>query len=868
MKSPSDVNQEFPYPIAGPRLNLGTSRDKIPLGQLWELVGVDGRFVDSLRRHPGFASLDYVVNTDTARPSAYDITTTSSVYFFKAAAIQKGNQDETLRGFVVGVDKSVVTTADATQMALIFLHYDTQDEKWYTFQIVDSAGSAWYPLVTDRIDVAVVNRHLALSVQGSTGILLKWKYNTGSTTTGTLVTDALGPGTTTEPGLFDPTVGGGTFRDFLAETGAAIWPEGHPQRVGDGGFPWTTGETDFGYLGDAVEEVSYGVRCRWFNPTRHLWSDLSDPLVPNVQPVTPGRGATLGLELTAAETALRVADGWTRLYLYRTIAGGGTLYLEQIVNFNEDPSGAGTNNGATTDIVAGTDNWDTQAKMWIHVGGTLKGHAPDATGSGEGPTWALGMNDSALVQQKIWDPFLDETDDPPQSGLMATYQDMMLMASASASDRDTNSTVRWSSLFTPTPENFPESDHFLRPSTLGHTLLSLVDAGEYAFGIRDDAVMRFHRSGTTMAATELYRKVGGTNRYGVSSVGQLLYFTSPLGLMQIDGTSGRMDTVGSVERLFIDDRYWAGQLSDLHITFDGAMGALTILNTLTEEMYILWLSTRAVTSLEDVVFKFGAEGPHPEDGGTSRAWWVTPAGEILTTDYNRTTGYHTMSGAVSGYFNGVIGTDTGYASDEVLIKDSTAGDILPIDNNVKGHYLHVIDQSFAVPAVNPDMLRGKKYKILQVTQIDKTGVNVKSTKLKLDLGGDTIPSIGGADFVKVSIAPVVYKCGFAAVRNAEHVDVFSRLKMAGMAASVSLLGGEVRGVNRALVYSFFNDTSVKAREQEVSMTEDTTDMHKEVRASGHVIYPHVAQYGSNLDFELIGLQVRGTIEDSDSASPT
>lgn len=809
------------YNLDEPKLNLSVPPEKVPPGQYWKLNGVDGRFIGGHRRFPGFNKLSYTVMTDSVSRTTDKtslITGSSAYYLFKYVVVQKEDQDEVLRGWLIGVDAESGTSG---LMDLIYLHHDTENGKWYTY-VVDTDITN-----TTKVDAASVGRNLVVAVSGQTPWSVKWKYDPDpSGSADGLVKLKMGPGDET---------GGGSAADITS----------------DGTSPQSSG-----FL---KHTKTYRVRYRWYDSRRNLWSKLSEEFVFTA---TSWDNVAFKLKITKADVTDRAENdasdgynGFTKLYIYRSIDGGGALYLEQIVNFSEYAADAGQGTDGVAkhdDRMVGTTAVTTVYEVRVggraeSLSGSIDIHKPTMPTA---PLWSAGMNDDALILQRLYDPFMDEDGDPPQSGLIASYQEGAFMQGKAVSDKaDTTGTIRWSTLYHPSAENFPETEHFYRPSNVGHTVLTLHDGGDYAYAVRDDVIVRLHRS-VRMAVNELMRKIGGTGRYGSTTVGQFLYVVTPIGLLSVDGTSGRQDVVASMERVFIDSEKWGKDLSDIHLVFDGHGAALFVLNGITEEMYVLWFGNGAVTALVDCPFAYATRGPDPESGGPGLAWFLGPGGNIFSVNWKRTGDSQTMFGAgkdqvVNTSVASSVGTIAGTknVTRTSLTLTAVTGGTLPYEDLV-GFWMYFLG--------GPN--RGVKRKVLVASSTHLEVSNLPYT-FTLD-GTDT-----------VSLGPVALEVGLPIPRRAREVDMFVRKGLQGGMCSLKMWGQEVNqevNPNLQVIYGVRDAKHSVINEGEGLVNEEPVRTAGRVVFKGNVPLPEVRQLASNVDLELQGVQFYGTIEATDA----
>lgn len=802
--------------VRGPVLNLNSPPDKLQHQEFWRLAGVDGRYKNTARRFPGFSRLEFVLQKDSiSRTVIYDISASNNFYLFKYIAIQKGNTDYTLRGWLVAIDDP----DNNGEILLILVHFDTQDGNWYTYK-VESPGSFTYT-PRDEIDAAVAARNLYISIRGKETIAIRWSYLDTAERLGQLTSIVAGPLSTTE-----------------------ITDDVENKATGDAGYL---------FRDQLSRPVRYGLAFRWYSPTRGHWSQLE-----TIEHQTATRGSNtaqhteyVSYDIAKSRVSNRVGAGYTQLWLYRTIANGGTYYLEQIVQFQEDSTAESVDNGNADDKMPGTtySTWTDDFMSFRYADRTTAHNLSAAK-----PIWSLGLNDTTLVTSNTYNPFSDESGATPAGGLLTGYQDMLIMKGPAEDDTiQTGGSLRWSSLYHQSPENFPPSDHIYSPSSLGHQILALVDVGDYAFAVRDDAVVRIHRNGPTIAINELYRRIGGVSRYGVTGVGQSLFMISTLGLLMIDGTSGRQDIVGSVDQLITDPtHYWRKSLDKIALSFDSELGAICLLNTEKEEIYWIWHGNGNVTSLQDAPFGFVNAGPHPRFGGQDRTWWLGPNGGIFFVNYDRTAPRQTMCGASSNsVVNGKADTVDAAVTDDT--KMFILNDFL--DNAAKAPAC----EGFYVYMLNGDY-RHEKRKVASVTTV---------------AGGDLITLETGfpdsiANGTHISIAPVVMKLAWGPVRKAVEPDLFSRTVGHALGASIRMWGGETnhnQNLGLKLTHQFFTDPWIRPHENDRIMRPAAAQMWAEIPVAGETIYPGLEQYSSDVDFEVRAVQTQFKI-DEDSASVT
>lgn len=595
--------------------------------------------------------------------------------------------------------------------------------------------------------------------------------------------------------------------------------------------------------GGVLEEGTVKIRFRWFDQRRQIYSPLSATYDADVSD-------NYAVKLTFSDDTVsaRLSEGFNFLVVYRTVTDGTVFYPEQVLEFPYERSYPGRNRKASDDCFGGLDQKSatqtgpSDTDYYVYVGGISAQHNPTGLKnvgtlvggpSGDTKSWSLGLADISLVRQPPYDPILDRVDDVPRSGRIAAYQDKLLMGDWSEDHTEgNNATVRWSTLLGSSVENFPLVDHWYKPVSYGDALLGLAAGGDFAYAVRPGGVTRFQRSGTVMQVNELYDKIGGHSRYGFTTMGNALWLVTSLGLVRIDGASGRQDIVGAIERVFSDPTYfWRNSLANVSLVYDGELGALMALNTATDEMYLLWLNTGLVTSLEDVPFVFGTEGPHPENGGQPISFWVKDLTTILIPDFDRTADQLTLRGEGPMKFAATSGTST----------------VIQCDTDVDGTLLTQLPTGFYAHALTGN-LRGEKSKI----------VSAASTVLVVE-GFSAAPDAGSI----FAIAPVVMDIRCNGLRGTQKPDLHGRKQLKSMACVVDII--EDTNSNAALgntyhVYRMEGGDPVIS--QEFSLDEDPEDTIKATVVAGKHLYPGVRIVSPDVDLALHGLLVSGIISGS------
>lgn len=207
----------IPYPVKGPYMDAGRHPLLLERGTFSRLVGVDGRYVGSLRPYPGHQALTFGTDKHHFSDVSSGLTT---ITFCKYVLLQRGTSSDVLRGFLVRGD-------DGEAVKLVYIYYDTSTSAWASHEV--DSGSAVSDTVA--VDVTSYGQFMYVFVAGDSD------YPRTVWHDGTSWNDkAMGP----------------VFTSLAAPTLAE----------GSGG----TGKIDAG---------TYGVAYRFYDSTRSLYSAMS-----------------------------------------------------------------------------------------------------------------------------------------------------------------------------------------------------------------------------------------------------------------------------------------------------------------------------------------------------------------------------------------------------------------------------------------------------------------------------------------------------------------------------------------------------------------------------------------------------------------
>jgi hypothetical protein len=219
--------------------------------------------------------------------------------------------------------------------------------------------------------------------------------------------------------------------------------------------------------------------------------------------------------------------------------------------------------------------------------------------------------------------------------------------------------LRWSSLLEILPENFSPFSRWV-PQTPSNEIIGLRKVGSMMLGFSQDRLYHIRRQGAFARIEEMHPGFGLAARWGIESVGNLIYFVSNRGLKAVSA-EGQVDDVLGLNNLL--QNTWISTISSVQLAYDAnTMCLYTYRPTQTEtgatgHAALMWFSTSRMTELVDLPFKFLRAGN-----------WVSSTGAL-----ERRALFFKPQGPLSGTQNwGVFVPATG--TDEVTRNKSLLGD--------------------------------------------------------------------------------------------------------------------------------------------------------------------------------------------------
>jgi hypothetical protein len=462
------------------------------------------------------------------------------------------------------------------------------------------------------------------------------------------------------------------------------------------------------------------------------------------------------------------------------------------------------------------------------------------------------VTDGAISSAQRINPYVDDTAYAPRHmRLLLGYQGTLLRigsmprAAAPAVTADREEILSWGSLRKYAPEQCRVQDATPLGSQQDERILTLVSAGDFAYAVGDTSVYRLHRNGQVLTMNEVQTDIGGVGRYAALGVGTALFYVSYTGVYMVDGATQSIELISALDRIILED--WKDSLDSIHMCYDGRIGALFILNETEDEALVIWSNTGLITTLSDVPFKFCTQGVNPVTAKSRRSFWMTQGGKIFEINATRdsATAMTMCGGDPDSTWNG-----------EVRFANKTTNVHVPADG--------VPDE--AAIGFKVHFLTGEHAgESRTITEIDDTAEN-KFYRWAVPL--DPGPAVGD----RYAIAPVPFEVvGWPLQDAGEGVNLFRRRIITGMGHSLLRLGGEITDADNPnlvmdhLIYRRGQIDTVMA-EGEAKMEEDPGHNFTDVNYAGPVLLPSWRQMASNLDFELLGTQVKSRVSVSDHES--
>jgi hypothetical protein len=672
--------------------------------------------------------------------------------------IHKGTTGALLRGFLIAGTIS-------SNPKVKYYFYDTDKAAWYTLDLSTGATPSipWVKTAT-QVSVACTGRFCYIAGTGQSPVVLYNNSVVGATPTNDFVKVTMGPGV-----------------DF--------------DTAGDAGLlaPTAVGEVA-GYLKTGVYNFAY----RYYDPTRGVYSDISDGLTYNL--TTDDKKVTLNNPDTI-DLDRAYQQGYRKLLIYRTlsvsIAGNsvaaGLYYLETTYDLDTDP-----------------DCWPAA----VYVG---------------------NERDEALFFNAVYDPVRDVTGTPPSVGEIAVMDGTAFIGGDPSGSLVATTQLQWSPLHLEEPEVFPPTNVLTWGWADGH-VLRLVQAGDALFAFTKNAVFRIIKYGAQITVARIHGGRSITGRDAVAEVGRDLLAVTPLGVTIIDSATGSLQTLGSLDRLILDD--WASNVASLIAVTDSATAATYILNPTLGEAAVVWHTLGTTTTLADCDFTAAVSGPHPESGGPSRAFFLTNVGPIVYPDEDRTD-----TGTMLGVHSACTLNSTATAGGNNTLTDAASAGWTTA--RLLGARIYL--WSAATPTAAPQSRI--------ISTVSGTGSHV----ITVTANWTTNPVSGD----RYTISPVPFKVRLWPMGPAGSPEESGRRVVSDIGVVSMNHSGMTNNANaiwRVGVCRNMGDTPSVV--SVVAASENPSEQHAAVAADGYTIEPWVEIESAGVDFELLGASLVAKITGS------
>jgi len=461
---------------------------------------------------------------------------------------------------------------------------------------------------------------------------------------------------------------------------------------------------------------------------------------------------------------------------------------------------------------------------------------------GDADCWPANVNvgtepDEALLFVDVYDPIRDVSGSPPTGGAISYSEGVTFMGSASSAGAIT-AQLQWSHLHQENTEVFPTTGHSLNWDASDGAITRFLQAGSVLYAFAENAVYRLLKSGAQVVIGRMHHGRSLVAPEAAHEMGRDVIAVTSLGVSIFDGASGALQTVGALDRVIFDD--WASSLSDIVVVGDARMGTSVLFNTTEQEAWLIWHVTGAVSKLEDFNFVAATSGPHPEDGGRTRAWFITSGGRVVYADEDRS-GTGTLVGLPSDVT--INGTCTGGSTTTLVM--ATAANWT--DANLVGATVHVWSGS-------------------------STTTRPQSAEITSTTGGTTLnfaalgTAVASGD--RFAVSPVVFRVRGWPLPNPNGPENFGRRLVRNIAVHCTGLSGTDSNPNAVFhvgVCRNLEDTPSEARAQ-ITMSENPADSHAHVMRDGFVVEPWIEHISSGTDFELLSVAGDATIKVSREAT--
>jgi hypothetical protein len=870
------------YSFDGPRLNRDVPATKVPFGQQARVSGVDGRFGGCLRKFYGMRLL-------VDLKAVAGLSGITGVSFLQEVIFQKRGAATTYRGFVVRYDAN-----DDTDNEDVGLAYTADGGANWSYLGIHT-GAASGIASTTALECAADGPYLLVAVEGKACKTVYWNgsavvavdsgpgafsatlaaltkaseaedtdyflsgngvyqvcWRFYSSTRGiysamsepvTVFLDQPKLAKASGPIYFSQyggdgglmvagdviTIGGRTFEyisggsDVTIPAAAAATIAAHAQALADA----INGDTDNCGCTARAQAASVYVEAAEPGPDGNAITLAVTEAAPNIDDLSvgganlTGGGAVTNEYLKQCQVTLEFPDndGVLSTYDYDDFAAlFDTVDVFRSIDLGQIPAAQQGAIFYNEQSIAKTGNWET-------------------SGAWDALQVSIGiMPDTALVLLDQYDPGKDAIVAPPQSGTVARYQGMTLMAQALTENNPHD--ILASSLTQASPAYFTAYNERRGNHQRGRPLRFL-QAGDSCFALHPGGFVHVYKSGAERPVqfVDTVNGVGLDGKYAAQILGNGVLMISGGQLRQMGGNDGNIVDLPGAGRLLADD--WSDDLA-LYVSggFDARLNCSFFLNSRRAEVLCLWHATGALSLLEGANFAWMTSGPDIGDGGRHRAYFVTAGGRVVAPDY-AAAGSGTMFDLSSAYTLAGSATD---GSDSTLTADGAT-----FHADMAGARLYCID------GVNAGQGR-------EIAAVDVGAAT-------LTVADPFDEAIGYGD--RFAISPVPVHITLAAVRQMDApapLVVFDRQKMVGASVKFQAIAGLVPGVTDTLRLGAYRNggatLDAETAELSVSGDIDAASATFDHAVDGLDILPYLEYIGPGSSFEITDVQVLKPDSDS------
>jgi hypothetical protein len=844
----NDNHGNWKYDAVFPGMDLLSSPSAVTPPRFVEAWGI-GRFMGAVRSFPGFADVT-VHGVPEPEAGVTTIESISNIQFVKYASMRKGTGPHRLSGLVYLADNQ-----GGDGQSLYFAYRDSEDGSTDVVELEDFAS--WTDFLPangtlESYDVTTLGRYIYLVNSGdTTSSVTEWQDKEPPYNKAYWWDFKINDWDKYVSGFTDRLMGLLPLRCMLTKVNEQhpTNPALHSYQALTCGVAGDRGGTEipYGHYSAAVELVSRKHRLRSFLRIRSCEIASDGALRVRVQKLRiPDDQAGAKHQLRGNTTSLTAPLHWgiahcDGMRLWRTVNNGTT-----------DPGGlyGVVSNLYLVEPYIPKDlyNDGSDIQYWsLYV-------EPDPDGTGadlndETDRVVTYQTDEGLTAQTSRDPYLDDFGVAPRMKRMIGFDGMLLGVTdakePASPDKDWTEVEQWPEaivwsalhLTIPEPENFPTANYWPLDDP-SESVLSLEAGSSTAFAVTNSGVYRIARQGGAITLIKSSQKVGGVSRHGQTVVGNTLYFVSQSGIKEVDGNTGAIRNVNMLSRVVTDDNEWAQSLDSIHMEYDAYAGCIILLNTTTSECILYWEQSGAITKLRDCPWVYLTGGSDVKSSGAHRAYFVTSTGGVQCIDAYRSMGKRTMCGTAAG--ETVNGTVTSASGTNIVDSGAT------FPANCVGFKVYILsgDRSGDIATVT--------------TRNGDTDLSVSG------LGG----SLAVGD--RYSVAPIYSKLVFPQLWGFGGQDPFVVKLPKSTSASFYRLSGESSAgtdPNAKVTMGIrVNQTEGSAASEEINLDTEPDACVARTNTRGLRCYPYLEFKGSNLDWELESILVKGQVSGSEAKS--